>query len=388
MTPAARIQSSIELLDTILSGVPTEQALTRWARSNRFAGSKDRAAIRDHVFSAIRCRNSFALLGGEHTGRGLMIGAIISAKENVDEAFNGIGYGPEALSEDERGSLRTLESLSDDERTDMPDWIWKKLQEDLGDEAIQAAEYLRHRAPVFLRVNLRKCDVETAITLLKEDEIEAEIHELSATALQVVKNPRRVAQSRAYKDGYVELQDVASQAVCDFLSLPNSGKILDFCAGGGGKSLAIAAKSDANIFAHDANILRMKDLPERGAKASTSIKILENTPIEERFDLVLCDVPCSGSGSWRRSPDGKWNLTETSLDDLNETQANILEEASSLVLDGGELAYATCSVFHCENRALVDAFVANNSEWRVIEDHQFLPQDGGDGFYIARLTRV
>ena len=317
-----------------------------------------------------------------------MIGAMIADGENLNEVFSGTGYGPSALTEEELATLQTLEGLKTANCVDLPDWLWEKLQEDLGELAVETAEYLRHRAPVFLRTNLRKCDVRTAIALLKDDEIEVQAHSLSETALQVTKNPRRVALSKAYKDGFVELQDVASQAVCDFLNLPESGSILDFCAGGGGKALAMGARTDAKIFVHDSNFHRMVDLPERAEKASTTLGVLEETPVDERFDLVVCDVPCSGSGSWRRSPDGKWNLTECLLSDLSVTQAEILDQAASLVHSGGELAYATCSVFVCENRDQVNAFIERYPDWSVVSDRLFLPQDGGDGFYVARLTRA
>jgi len=388
MTPAARVQSSIEILDTVLSGMATEQALTRWARANRFAGSKDRAAVRDLVFSAIRCRASFAFLGGSETGRGLMIGSLIAENANIDEMFCGLGYAPEPLTDDERSTLKSPEDVPDDIAVDLPDWIWAKFQEDLGDSAAETAKVLRNRASVFLRANLKKCTQSQAVDLLKAEGIEVRCHSLSDTALEVTTNPRRVALSKAYTSGFVELQDAASQAVCDFLELPNAGRILDYCAGGGGKSLAMAARTEADIFAHDANSSRMSDLPSRAERASISLNILDEISSDAQFDLVLCDVPCSGSGSWRRSPDGKWGLSKESLSGLNATQTKILAEAAKLVKPQGELAYATCSVFACENRDRVDAFIFENPNWSVIADRQFLPQQGGDGFYIARLTRA
>jgi len=388
MTPAARIQSSIEILDTILSGMATEQALTRWARAHRFAGSKDRAAIRDLVFSTIRCRNSFAFLGGGFSGRSLMIGSIVAENADLSDVFNGVGYGPSVLTEAEHLAVKSTEDLPQLESVDLPDWIWEKFQEDLGNAAQETAEILRRRAPVFLRVNLKKCDRNGAINLLKGEGIEAKPHPLSEAALEVTKNPRRVALSSPYKSGFVELQDAASQAVCDFLAVPKSGSVLDYCAGGGGKSLAMAAKTDATIYAYDANSHRLSDLPERAERASIQLEILENIPDNSKFDLVFCDVPCSGSGSWRRSPDGKWNLTKTGLDDLTGVQLEILQSASVLVQENGELAYATCSLFDCENSALVKDFLSKNPEWSLISERRFGPAQGGDGFYVARMTRV
>lgn len=388
MTPAARVQSAIEILDIILSGVPTEQALTHWARGNRFAGSKDRAAIRDYVFDAIRCRRSYAALGGSESGRGLILGGLRAKDLDAEALFDGSKYGPVALTPDEIAFSCELSNLATAQQLDLPDWVWDVFQKDLGADAFDAANALRDRADVFLRVNSIKCDVSEAQTRHKEEGIETEPHPLSTSALVVKTNARRVAQSAAYKEGLVELQDVASQAVCDFLNLPTHGRILDYCAGGGGKSLAMAAKTQAKIYAHDADFKRMSDLPSRAKRAGVTIQTVDNASINAPYDMVLCDVPCSGSGSWRRSPDGKWALSNDKLAALLQTQADILETASKLVAQGGELAYATCSLFTSENADQVAKFVNNNSAWRLIEDHQFLPQDGGDGFYVARLTRA
>jgi len=387
MTPAARAHSAIEVLDTILSGTPTEQALTRWARNNRFAGSKDRAAIRDLVFDGIRCRRSYAVLGGAETGRGLILGGMRARGLNADDHFDDSTYGPPSLSEQERALTTTISDLDKTEQVDLQDWVWTTFQQDLGDKAFETATALRSRADVFLRVNLRKSDLQSAIKQLKVDGIEAEPHPLSPTALRVTSNPRRVAQSSAYKDGQVELQDAASQAVCDFINLPTGGDILDYCAGGGGKSLAMAARTDAKIHAHDANVGRMKDIPQRANRAGVRIQCLDKTPNTKSYELVVCDVPCSGSGSWRRSLDGKWSITPETLDALLKTQAEILRNAAALVTKGGELAYATCSVLAAENRDQVQTFLDACPDWVLIKDRQFLPQDGGDGFYIARLTR-
>ncbi len=150
----------------------------------------------------------------------------------------------------------------------------------------------------------------------------------------------------------------------------------------------MAAKTHAKIYAHDANTKRMSDLPLRAQRANVDVYVVENVEFNDRLDLVLCDVPCSGSGSWRRSPDGKWSLTPDKLEQLLDTQANILNTASKLVSDDGELAYATCSVFASENKHQVEKFLNDNPAWVMLEDRQFLPQDGGDGFYVARLTRA
>lgn len=386
MTPAARVQAAIEVLDAILSGTPAEQALTRWSRASRFAGSKDRAAVRDHVFDALRRRRSFAALGGAETGRGLMIGAE-RARGGDFATFAGVPYGPSPLGEDE-AVVPDLTAQPDAVKHDLPDWLWPLFEQGLGEQAGPVALALTDRAEVFLRVNLRKTDVAGAIAALHKDGITAEPHPLSPTALRVTENARRVAQSAAYTQGLVELQDAASQAVCDAVSWPEGGSVLDYCAGGGGKTLALAGRQDGAFTAHDANARRMKDLPARAERAGVRVEVLSSVPEGRRFDLVLCDVPCSGSGSWRRAPEGKWLLTPEKLEQVCAIQAQILDTAKDLVSEGGELAYATCSVLPQENAAQVQAFLARTPGWALVSERQFLPSDGGDGFYIARLNRL
>lgn len=386
MTPAARVQAAIEILDRVVAGEPTEKALTQWARSHRFAGSKDRAAIRDHVFDAVRCKNSYANAGDGLNGRGLMLGGLCLGGSDVATLFDGSTYGPDPLTAEETAFITP--AISDDITVDLQDWIWEKFQADLGDQALPTANALRERASVFLRVNTRKGDLASAQSALVAEDIETVPSALSPTALRVTTNPRRVATSKAFQDGLVELQDAASQAVCDFVSLDGAQTVLDYCAGGGGKTLALAARSSAKFVAHDADFNRMGDLPQRAKRAGVNVQLRKSIDDSERFDVVLCDVPCSGSGSWRRSPDGKWALTPQRLAELTEIQREILRKTAPLVASGGVLAYATCSVFASENNEQIESFLAANPDWKLENSHQFLPQAGGDGFYIAVLTHA
>ena len=344
--------------------------------------------MRDLVYEAMRRRLSFAALGGSDTGRGLMIGMMRADARELTDVFNGQRYAPAELSSEELAADHTLDGCDEHVRNDLQKWIWQKFQDSLGNQAANAAQDLCHRADVFLRVNSKKATLAQAQQALATEDIETEPHHLSPTALKVTANQRRVGQSQAYKDGLVELQDAASQAVCDFLELPSDGSILDYCAGGGGKSLAMSARTNARVSAFDANYKRMNDIPARADRAGVKIDVLKGVPTSEEYDLVFCDVPCSGSGSWRRDPDGKWSLTPEKLENLRNTQAAILDGCAALVSQAGELAYATCSLLSDENRDQIDDFLQRHPEWHLIGDHQFLPEDGGDGFYVARLTRA
>ncbi len=383
MTPGARIAAAIAVLDDVLSGAPAEKVLTTWARRNRYAGSGDRAAIRDHVYDALRCRRSFAWLGGAETGRGLMLGALRAEGVDPSDLFNGEGYAPAPVAADETGT--DLADAPKAVRLDMPDWLMAPLADSLGDALEPALATLRTRAPVFLRVNLARGDLAEAQRVLTSDGIETRPSPLAQTALEVTANPRRVAQSQAYRDGLVELQDASSQAACAAVPVQPGDRVLDYCAGGGGKALALAARG-ARVTAHDTDPRRMRDIPVRADRAGVAIVTEASVPASDRFDLVLCDVPCTGSGTWRRTPEAKWLLTPERLDALCQMQAEILTTASRHVKPGGHLVYMTCSLLDAENAGQIGKFLDDTEGWALTFSQRFSPVDGGDGFFVAVLS--
>lgn len=387
MTPAARVQAAIEILDEIVAGKPAEQALTGWARRSRFAGSKDRAAVRDHVFDALRCLRSHAARGGAGTGRGLMLGALRQAGVDPDTVFCAQPHAPAPLSQAERDGGRM--PVPGAEQLDIPDWLWPRVLTSLDDNAESCARALQSRAPVHLRVNLIKTDVEAARQSLSKDGIETEPHPAATTALTIVDGARRLRQSDAYQNGMVELQDAASQAVVETLPLRDGMRVMDYCAGGGGKALAMAALARISLFAHDAFPRRMNDLTKRAERAGVDVRILATDALarEAPFDLILCDVPCSGSGAWRRAPEGKWRLDESGLQRLCDIQSEILETVPALLSRNGVLAYATCSFLRDENHARIRQFLTRNEGWRLAFERQWSLREETDGFYAAHLTR-
>ena len=386
MTPAARVAAAIEILDMIGDGLPAEQVLTRWGRSNRFAGSKDRAAIRDYVFDVMRARRRAAWLGRAGTGRGLMIGLLRTQGIELDTLFTGEGHAPAPLMDYEEAVPEG--ELPQQDAWNLPDWLVELFTEALGDAAESTAMALQERAPVTLRINTAKTTASEALRMLNDASVEAVANPLSPTALTVVEGNRRIRNSAAYLEGYVELQDASSQAVVD--ALPKALRVLDYCAGGGGKALAIAARGADAVFAHDVDPARMRDLPLRAARADAEITQLDGSELARSgpYDLVLVDAPCSGSGSWRRAPEAKWRLTREQLDQTMQLQDRILDEAMALVADGGTLAYATCSILPDENRARVDAFLSRHSGWKCVWDHTFEVSPLGDGFYAAHLQQA
>jgi len=381
MTPAARAEAAIIVLDQILAGQPAEAALIRWARGSRFAGSGDRAAVRDLVYDSLRRLRSRAALGGALSGRGLLLG--MCREEGTDPAtiFTGDRHAPAPLTEAELGEGR---APSGPEAMDLPDWILPLWSAALEEEAAPVAAAMRDRAPLWLRANTLRATPEKALEALREDGIEAERAPDLASALRVTEGGRRVAGSRAYRDGLVELQDLSPQLAC--AALPRAAAVLDYCAGGGGKALALAAAGARRVVAHDADADRMADLPARARRAGARIEVAAPGKVRGQFDLVLTDVPCSGSGTWRRTPDAKWRLDPVGLDRLTGLQARILDEAAGFVAPGGHLAYMTCSLFDEENAAQVAAF-GERSDFGVVEERRFTPLDASDGFYLALMRR-
>lgn len=386
MTPAARVAAAIEVLDSIFAGEAAEKALTGWGRAHRFAGSKDRAAIRDHVFQALRCRASYGWLGGADTGRGVMLGAARAAGA-LEAWFSGEGHGPAPAGSDEAG--QDLATAPRAVRLDMPEWLLAQFDSGCGAAAEPVLAALRTRAPVFLRVNTTKGDALAAMASLSAEGIMTRAVEGVDYALQVVENERRILQSEAYNSGLVELQDASSQAAVLHLGDLSGLRVLDYCAGGGGKALALAAQG-AIVTAHDVDHRRMKDIAPRSTRAGASIACVDTADLPDlpAFDLVLCDAPCSGSGTWRRTPAAKWALTPDRLHELTRMQDAVLRNAAPLVAAGGRLAYATCSVLEVENLERIQGFVAYNSCFEVTDEMRRLPTDCGDGFYLCTLRRV
>jgi 16S rRNA (cytosine967-C5)-methyltransferase len=384
MIPAARLSAAIGVLDRILAGQPAEQALTNWGRANRYAGSGDRAAVRDLVFDALRCKRSFAHFGGGMTGRGLILGGMRAAGQDATALFTGIGHAPAALGPED--SARTA-PMTRAEGLDIPDWLEGPLDASLGRDLDAVMMAMRSRAPVFLRVNLAKLDLPGAIAVLAGEGVAAQPHPLATSALHVTDGARKIQTTSAYLTGLVELQDAASQAVVEMVPLSDGIRVLDYCAGGGGKTLALAARASVDLFAHDADPRRMRDLPARAARAGVRVKITDNPDAKAPYGVILTDVPCSGSGSWRRDPAGKWALTPARLADLVAVQRGILDRVAPMVAHGGHLAYVTCSLLRVENADQIDAFLSRHSGWAETARRSFTPLDGGDGFFCAVLRR-
>ena len=379
MTPGARVAAQIDILEAILSGVPAEKAMTNWARGNRFAGSKDRAALRDLVFQALRCRRSAGALPVPQSARAWAIGALRANGADPNEFFTGIAHAPAALSADDVTPLP-----SDRDRLDLQGWVIDLLTQQYGfEQTAEIGAVLRHRAPITLRVNLQKTTRAQLKAELAKAEIETTLNPASDTALTVLSNPRRAVLQPCFEQGWFELQDAASQAVADAIAI--NGRVLDYCAGGGGKSLALAARSGSKIFAHDISAARMAEIGPRAARGGHDIEVISPLDLANlaKFDTVVCDLPCSGSGAWRRSPEGKWSLTSEDLEAFVLLQRDIIAKAITYLAPNACLALITCSIFEAENQAQRRFISDTFPELTFCSTEQYLPSATQDGLYLV-----
>jgi 16S rRNA (cytosine967-C5)-methyltransferase len=389
MTPAARLQAAAEILDLVIAsarddGPPADSIVTRYFKTRRYAGSKDRRAVRELVFRAIR-RSAERPMSGRAA-----IAGLADAEPELAALF-GQPRGPELRADGEQGAPASL----------VPSWLESEIDLLVGREEWPA---LLERAPLDLRVNVARTDREAMLAAFPG----AQATPLSPWGIRVPAETR-VDESTAYLDGLVEVQDEGSQLIALTCDLRAGEMAIDLCAGAGGKALALAAAAQgAAILATDSNRQRLSKLPIRAERAAAKIDIkLLNPPNElielgdwaGKADAVLVDAPCSGSGTWRRNPEGRWRLTPERLDRVTALQQRLLDLGAELVRPGGRLIYAVCSILSREGAGAIAAFQSRRSSW--MKEDPFITagrpsgegrlltpgHDGTDGFFVARLRR-
>ena len=396
MTPAARLQMAVEILEGLeTSARPTDRFLKDWLKIRRFAGAKDRRAIAEQVFTVQRHRARLSHRMSTDTPRALVIAALVEAGENLEALFGG-GYGPTPLTDAERAAIAATPPPTPAwVEGEYPAWLEPELLRAFGDRLPQAMAALIPRAPVDLRVNTLKATRDDVITALKADGIAAALAPHAPHGLRIAAEVINLSRSALFESGAFEFQDEATQIASVLCDVKPGMRVLDLAAGAGGKSLALAAAMEnrGEIIACDVRGEALFELEKRAARAGVAIiktVALEHARPEGVFDLVLVDAPCSGSGTWRRQPELRWRLTLARLKILTELQDRLLDQAAGLVQSGGRLVYATCSILPCENQDRVEGFLAKNPDFlRLQPDFQASPASTGtDGFYAAFLGRI
>jgi 16S rRNA (cytosine967-C5)-methyltransferase len=390
MTPAARVQAAIELLDAIIAsardgGPAADTLIARYFKERRYAGSRDRRAVRDHVYDAVR-----RAADRPESGRAAMVG-LARERAEIAALFDGSPHAPAPIAPDEPGAVSGA----------VPGWLTPLLAEPVEQDRLLG------RAAVDLRVNRLKATPDQVATFFPE-----------AVAIDGLPDALRlpegwpVEQSDAWKQGLVEVQDAGSQLISAACAAEAGMTVIDLCAGAGGKTLALAAAmaGRGRLIAADTIRSRLSRLAPRAERAGATF--IETLLLDQghearaldglkgRADVVLVDAPCSGTGTWRRNPEARWRMTPARLDRLVQEQARILDFAAPLLAPGGALVYATCALTDREGAGQVRGFLKRHDGWTAEplgigqgRDHGdgllLTPgHDATDGFYFARLART
>jgi 16S rRNA (cytosine967-C5)-methyltransferase len=382
MRLGGRLEGAISVLDDIdARRRPVADALKDWGLAHRFAGSGDRAAIGNIVYDALRMRLSHAWLMDDDSASAIAHAVMFRqwgftpetlAAELVDDKF-----APAPLSETTLLAFqsRNLSDAPSHIQGDIPEWIQPTFETAFGDTWLAEAQALAERPTLDLRANILKASREKAVKAL--DRSGAQDAKIARYGIRIAAGEGasrlpNVTAELSFQKGWFEVQDEGSQIVAD-LVLPQEGdQVLDYCAGGGGKTLALSAAmhNKGQVHAYDADRKRLAPIIERLKRAGTrNVQVHDNAKalqsLEERCDKVLVDAPCTGTGTWRRRPDTKWRLNTKNLDERTAQQQDALKQASAYVRRGGELIYVTCSVLPQENEEQVRAFTAANPEFEI-----------------------
>ncbi|MDP1554963.1 MAG: RsmB/NOP family class I SAM-dependent RNA methyltransferase [Hyphomonas sp.] len=376
MRTGGRISAAIEVLRDVLERhQPIKIALRDWGKRARYAGSKDRAWVSGLVLDALRKRNSIAHHMGHDDPRALVLGALRIAWEwnarDIEEACYD-DHGPTPLTNDERSRLILAPdpSAAPHVQGDFPEWMTPHMQRAFGPDAVIEAQMMAVRADVDLRVNTLKSDAEKAALPLKS--VKAEPSRLLKNAYHIpARDPAEREDSiegiPAFSKGWVEVQDAGSQIAAAAACAKPNEQVMDYCAGGGGKTLALASQMEGKgqIHAYDIDGKRLSALiPRLKRSGAHNVQLVHPSegnalePLVGQMDLVFVDAPCTGTGTWRRRPDSKWRVKPAQLEKRMQDQREILQAASTYVKPGGRLLYATCSFLIEEDEDRVAEFLA------------------------------
>lgn len=427
MRTGGRLAAAIEVLSDIQTRYrPAADALKDWGLSHRFAGAGDRGAIGNIVYDALRRRRSAAHLLGSDTPRSLAFGALLlewgETPESLNAALEGDRFAPPGLDEVEIAAISAnpLETAPDAVRADVPDWCAPMFERAFGEAWVEEGRALSARPPLDLRVNTLRADRDRVLRDLsgmKAAPTTLAPHGIRIPPIEGSGRHPNVQAEPVFAKGWMEVQDEGSQIAARLAGAEPGMQVLDYCAGAGGKTLALSADMDnrGQLFAHDSEKQRLAPIFDRLRRSETrNVQVVaradELAPLEGRMDLVLVDAPCTGSGTWRRRPDAKWRLTERQLEVRMAEQEAILSAAARYVRPGGRLVYVTCSLFEQENAERLRTFLGGRPDFAPV-DHAALfeacfpgraaaaridrlngisltpARSGTDGFYVGVTKR-
>jgi len=390
---------------------PADQTLSAYFRTHRNLGQKDRAFVAETAFAVLRRKRSLESAAGSAEPAALVVAALVRVLGFSGRVLDGL-VDPDLLAKLRAAS----KDVPDAVRADLPDWLWQRIEAQHGrEEAMRIAQGLLNPAPLDLRANLARTTRDDVLARLQHDGIEAHATKYAPAGVRLAGKPA-INNHALFGDGLIEVQDEGSQILA-WLVAPRRGEMIaDYCAGAGGKTLALAMlmRGSGRVYAMDVSAKRLAALSPRAARAQVSnIHPLalsgDNDARAKRLagklERVLVDAPCSGFGTLRRNPDLKWRHGPTAIDELAQKQARILQAAARLVKHGGRLVYATCSILQEENEAIVDAFLRGAPDFKPLScaallAAQKIPLDTGerlrlwphvhgtDGFFAAAFERA
>jgi 16S rRNA (cytosine967-C5)-methyltransferase len=424
MKEAAVLQSVIEILFQYeAEKKPIDQFCYTYFKNRRYVGSKDRQAILGYVYGVIRRRASCDWWALERGVSPLMTRPFEAARirvltylwiiekvarDKIGILFSGEKYAPEKVSDKERAIFERIPenpSLPPWVEGEFPEWLFPTLKRRFGESLKQEMQAFLNQASVDLRVNTLKTNRNEALKNLQDAGFSVSPTSLSPQGLRY-QGRENITQSKAFQDGLIEVQDEGSQLIADLLDIKPGQTVLDLCAGAGGKTLAIAAllQNKGRVIATDTAEWRLKRAKQRLKRAGASnveLRVISGVQDKwfkrqiDRFDCILVDAPCSGSGTWRRNPDQKWNITKQDIEELSVLQASLLDLAASVLKPGGFLVYATCSLLCEENEDVAASFLKNRPHFEVVpcglEGESFLAlspfKNNTDGFFAAKFKK-
>ncbi|MFZ6658922.1 RsmB/NOP family class I SAM-dependent RNA methyltransferase [Undibacterium sp. TJN19] len=413
--PPAILVNTEEVLREILRFTgPADGTLSRYFRDHPRLGSRERGVVAEAIYGLLRNKSVYTNFSESGIGSPMRRLALLGLADAVGvDALGG-------LTEDETAWLQRVMEIDRAYlplamKANMPAWLWEKMLARFGEEdALKLAVSLNTPAPLDLRVNTIKGDRETVIATLAQAPIIAEPTPYSATGLRIKKKPS-IQNLPLFKDGTIEVQDEGSQLLAQLVGAKRGEMVADFCAGAGGKTLALGAlmRNTGRLYAFDISEKRLAKLKPRMARSGLSnvhavvIAHEKDAKIKRlagKLDRVLVDAPCSGLGTLRRNPDVKWRQNQEGVQELNVKQASILSSAARMVKAGGRLVYATCSILDEENEDIVKAFLAEHADFTLVPASQVLAEQKvelemgdylklyphihqTDGFFAAILER-